>query len=115
MVIPIVDITDPNLKVWGQKQEIDIPLPKNPWLRRRRLGGAKYEVERLYAKCGLLQVCSPPEEALKTILTFLSSEYKRNEVYYAFIRMPGIRRVGWWIWKNLQQESRNADAGLSGV
>ncbi len=87
-----------------------IPLPSNPWLRRRRLSGAKHEVDRLYAECRPLhRSASNPEEALKQIVTFLSSEYKRNEVYYAFVRMPGIRRTGWYIWKNLQDESRRVE------
>lgn len=84
-----------------------IPLPSNPWLRRRRLSGAKHEVDRLYAECRTIHRASSPEEAIKQIITFLSSEYKRNEVYYSFVRMPGIRRTGWYIWKNLQEASRS--------
>ena len=80
--------------IWGQPptQDAPLPLPKNPWLLRRRLGGVKYEVERLFSRFAEMRLS--PQQAKDQILTFLSSEYQKNAVYYRFINMRiGIRRM----------------------
>lgn len=114
MVNPIVQFT-PGLKVWGQSKDAHLPLPKNPWLRRRRLGGVKYEVERLFSRFseqynrlratkegGLLTL----DEAKTNLWSFLSSEYERNAVYYRFINMRiGIRRMAVYLLGRYIQES----------
>lgn len=96
---PIVSLNDLSLIVWGQKSKsLSIPLPLNPWLRRRRLGGVKFEVERLVVRCRQIG-------NFEKVVEFLSSEYQRNEVYYNFIRMVGIRRFLVYYKKLQQQET----------
>lgn len=82
---PIVSLNAPDLVIWGTKKAPRVHLPLNFWLRRRRTGGVKYEVERLVAHCRQIG-------SFDKVVDFLSSEYQRNEVYYSFIRMVGIRR-----------------------
>lgn len=102
--------------IWGQPptQDAPLPLPKNPWLLRRRLGGVKYEVERLFSRFSesfdRLRAAKngagvPWEEAKIHTLTFLSSEYQKNAVYYRFINMRiGIRRMAVYLLGRYIQE-----------
>jgi len=115
MVNPIVQFTPDLVVVWGQhKKDAPLPLPKNPWLRRRRLGGVKYEVERLFSRfCEEYGRRQPDkDEVADNIRIFLSSEYRRNEVYYRFINLRiGIRRMALYI---LKRYFSGEDAGHSG-
>jgi hypothetical protein len=67
------------------------------------VGGVKYEVERLFSRFAEKRLS--PQQAKDQILTFLSSEYQRNEVYYRFINMRiGIRRMAVYLLGRYIQE-----------
>lgn len=67
-----------------------ITRPRNVWLQRQRSSGIPHEIKRLYARYLQIRDIGTHDEAVQ----FLASEYRRNEVYYSFVNMISLRRLG---------------------